>query len=224
MRDWEAIVAAYQGGQATASLAAKHGFHPQTLYYQLRKRGIARRPSNHFRMRKVDIGELSCLLDARRLTIEQIAAHFGVSIPSIVRRMRRHGLKSRRGHGSPLETNFFWQGGTRRETEGYLLVKAPGHPYATKQGYVRKHRLVVEQRLGRYLLPTEVVHHKDGNPRNNDPANLEVFRTHAAHMRHEWQENWYPQIEQLRDKFRRKRQPQANPNPRGSGTDAAGSP
>ena len=46
---------------------------------------------------------------------------------------------------------------------------------------VRAHRWVMEQVLGRPLLPTEHVHHKDGDPLNNDPSNLEVMDA-SAHM------------------------------------------
>ena len=45
-----------------------------------------------------------------------------------------------------------------------------------------EHRLVAESRLGRSLLKGEIVHHADGNKRNNDPGNLEVI-TQAEHMR-----------------------------------------
>ena len=44
------------------------------------------------------------------------------------------------------------------------------------------HRIVAEQKLGRELLPSEIVHHIDGNKRNNDPSNLEVM-TQAEHCR-----------------------------------------
>lgn len=57
---------------------------------------------------------------------------------------------------------------------GYRLVPAPEHPYADSKGYVREHRLVMEQKLGRSLEPHEVVHHKDGDKLNNDPENLEL--------------------------------------------------
>lgn len=40
----------------------------------------------------------------------------------------------------------------------------------------------MEQQLGRRLLPTEHVHHKDKNPLNNDLSNLEVMDQNA-HLR-----------------------------------------
>lgn len=54
-------------------------------------------------------------------------------------------------------------------------------------GYIKyngrhQHRLVAELILGRALLPSEVVHHKDENKHNNSPDNLEVL-TRAEHMR-----------------------------------------
>lgn len=47
---------------------------------------------------------------------------------------------------------------------------------------VRAHRWLMEQKLGRKLLPNEHVHHKDGNPLNNDMGNLEVIEC-GPHMR-----------------------------------------
>lgn len=55
----------------------------------------------------------------------------------------------------------------------YALV--PEHPYATKNGYVLLHRIIVENHLGRVLNTNEVVHHKDHNKKNNVIENLEVL-------------------------------------------------
>jgi hypothetical protein len=67
---------------------------------------------------------------------------------------------------------------------------------ATKKGYVAEHRLVMSQELGRVLRRGEVVHHRDGDPLNNHPSNLEVFQTNADHLRHELigrRPNWTPE-------------------------------
>lgn len=58
---------------------------------------------------------------------------------------------------------------------GYLCLFLPNHPEAMRNGYVRVHRMVMADHLGRKLLPTEEVHHKDGNPTNNDLSNLELI-------------------------------------------------
>lgn len=42
------------------------------------------------------------------------------------------------------------------------------------KGYKYEHRVVAERKLGRKLKPSEQIHHKDGNPGNNNAANLEV--------------------------------------------------
>ena len=36
------------------------------------------------------------------------------------------------------------------------------------------------------MLPSEVVHHLDGNPRNNAPENLLVLPNQGVHMALEW--------------------------------------
>ena len=43
--------------------------------------------------------------------------------------------------------------------QGYIRRKVRNHPFADKRGYVPEHRLVMEEHLRRFLLPTEFIHH-----------------------------------------------------------------
>lgn len=54
------------------------------------------------------------------------------------------------------------------------------HTYI-KFGGRHEHRVVAEKKLGRALRRGEIVHHIDGNPKNNDPNNLMVI-TQRQHM------------------------------------------
>ena len=59
-----------------------------------------------------------------------------------------------------------------------------GNEHCYKKLYgVHEHRILAELKLGRDLLPGEVVHHIDGNPRNNDLSNIEVLSSQAEHAR-----------------------------------------
>ena len=57
-----------------------------------------------------------------------------------------------------------------------------GKTYAKSFGQ-HTHRMMAERMLGRKLLPGEVVHHIDGNKRNNRPGNLMVFKNQAEHAK-----------------------------------------
>ena len=67
-------------------------------------------------------------------------------------------------------------GWRKQESTGYILLVAPeGHPHARADGTIFEHRLVMEQRLGRYLEEWELVHHKNGIRSDNRPENLELL-------------------------------------------------
>lgn len=70
----------------------------------------------------------------------------------------------------------------RKGGNKYRLILKPEHPLANKRGYVREHRLVMSEHLGRPLSDDEVVHHIDENPMNNSIDNLELM-SGADHRR-----------------------------------------
>lgn len=55
---------------------------------------------------------------------------------------------------------------------------AKDHPAANKDGYVLKHRLVMEEHLGRRLFPNETIHHINGNRYDNRIENLQLRNGH----------------------------------------------
>jgi hypothetical protein len=68
--------------------------------------------------------------------------------------------------------------GEASHSKGYLMKYSPDHHFATKKGYVMKHRLLWEEANSACLFPWSSVHHKDGNKRNNDISNLEAMMTY----------------------------------------------
>ena len=68
---------------------------------------------------------------------------------------------------------------------GYKLIRAENHPKAnpTQRYSIPEHRLVYEQHNKCCLLPFAVIHHLDGNKRNNDPSNLIATFKHI-HVRY----------------------------------------
>jgi uncharacterized protein (DUF1330 family) len=78
------------------------------------------------------------------------------------------------------EKHSCWKGG-KTINRGYISIFQPNHPF-NHNHYVRKHRLVVEQQIGRYLQRGEVVHHL-GKKTDNRPKMLIAFINNSAHKR-----------------------------------------
>lgn len=77
--------------------------------------------------------------------------------------------------------NVFNHGEYRKRQADAIRRKASGKDYITVNGR-HEHRAIAEKKLGRPLKPGEIVHHIDGNKRNNNPDNLEVM-TQSEHIR-----------------------------------------
>jgi len=102
----------------------------------------------------------------------------------------RKMIKSKTGQGMG-KNNPAWKGGRIKTYQGYIIIHRPKHPSA-KDNHVAEHRLVVERIIGRYLLPTEEVHHL-GERCDNRLAMLIAFSTKSAHQRFERNKNVKPE-------------------------------
>jgi hypothetical protein len=102
------------------------------------------------------------------------AAHRGIKL-SLETRAKLS--RSRKG-----VKNGNWKGGRSLAGPGYILVLRPDHPFASCHGYVMEHRLVMEAHIGRVLLSTEVVHHINGDIKDNRIENLMLFSSSGKHL------------------------------------------
>lgn len=62
-----------------------------------------------------------------------------------------------------------------------ILIPAPNHPDANKNGYIPEHRLVMEKKIKRRLKKEEIPHHIDLNPSNNKSNNLLLIDNSSEH-------------------------------------------
>ena len=115
-------------------------------------------------------------------SISALAREIGMHRGTLWNLMKKHNIPTRRtGYKSPKnvpipkgEEHYNWKGGTY-VTSGYVLEYAPEHPEAfRRKGYVHQHRLVMERKLKRYLTSDEIVHHINGDSKDNRIDNLEL--------------------------------------------------
>lgn len=75
-----------------------------------------------------------------------------------------------------------WRGGKTYTIPGYIQTYKPDHPFASSKGYVYEHRVIMENKLGRILKNSEVVHHINHDKTDNRIDNL-LLTDRIEHMR-----------------------------------------
>lgn len=120
---------------------------------------------------------------------KQIAAILGERVKYVQATMLKWDLPRLKQAPPSGERNPAWNGGRTIDCDGYVLVSAPlGHPHARylprkNVGRILEHRLMMEEKLGRYLDPIEVVDHIDGLRLHNSIDNLRLFESNSRHLK-----------------------------------------
>lgn len=121
--------------------------------------------------------------ESRAKMSEKIQAHVDVYGGMFAGKSHSDETKKRMREAQLGEKSANFKGGKKLDSIGYMTVwVGHDHPMANVKGYVREHRLVMSEHLGRELLPDEDVHHINGDHLDNRVENLEV-KTHAIHTK-----------------------------------------
>ena len=69
-----------------------------------------------------------------------------------------------------------WKGGKIIDKTGYVRI------WIAPKQWRYEHRLIMEKKLGRNLLRTEIVHHKNEDKHDNNIENLILFKNNQEHL------------------------------------------
>ena len=102
--------------------------------------------------------------------------------------MKQLGIKPPTGK---KENSPSWKGGYAKNSQGYILIYKPEHPFAKSNGYILHSHVVMEKIIGRYIKPKETIHHKGvhfpiksiENKQDDSPENLQLFINNGKHMK-----------------------------------------
>lgn len=116
----------------------------------------------------------------------------GQPAPVAQRNHSRHGfvkgepIRFISGHNGKLQVGKFsnnWKGGEIKKPDGRIMVHRPSHPRANgNNGYVFKSILITENVLGKFLPEKVIVHHSDGNPKNETKSNYTICENQGYHQ------------------------------------------
>lgn len=147
------------------------------LYYQsdkvkaeFNKRWNKEELSHLYWEEKRNTYEITRMLSSSPCVINRVMEKLGIPRRSLseIQKLRQKNHPQKKGPDNPLFK------GRRELKSGYIKVYVGNHPYSDSKGYIFEHRLVMEKKLGRYLLPWEKVHHFNGIKDDNRQENLKL--------------------------------------------------
>lgn len=148
---------------------------------------------------KITLDKFKNLFYEQNKTIQEIANFFQCHISSVSSFRQRYNLPVRGwANGHPFkgkihsaetrerisknrkgvtakEKNPNWKGGKSIASSGYKVIRVPDNTPNSYRGYMKEHRYVMQQHIGRPLRNNEDIHHIDRDKLNNDISNLIII-------------------------------------------------
>lgn len=167
---------------SVAEISRQTGTSQAAISKMLDREGIPRpkRPNACARNK-----ELVLQMAREMVSLKEIARRIGTNDRRVRQYLDRQGIVREYSMANKGNQNPGWKGGRTIHTKGYVRLWMPSHPCCNKARYVWEHRLVMEQMIGRTLLPKEVVHHINGVKGDNRPENLQLFAENGLHLAHD---------------------------------------
>jgi len=109
----------------------------------------------------------ACMYETRREPQRKIALENNPMKKAHVVEKWKSSMKWSKG-----QDHHNWKGG-KEIVNGYVYLYTPQHPIAHKNKYP-EHRLVMEAEIGRYLKSSEIIHHINGDKKDNRVSNLVI--------------------------------------------------